>query len=154
SPLLSFLFLFFFFFSISFLTFSFRLLSQAAERKKRSFVGAFLYVIKKIKSYFVTMANRRSPRRDLYVYGFIAECFSFILMAVFPQELLGLKDASVIDFWTDNLIPREYFYLLFAQFLFIISDRVFYLFKSNTAKLIFQYLYIVLVHTLLFVVMP
>jgi hypothetical protein len=61
---------------------------------------------------------------------------------------------NVVSYIKESRIPMSFFFMLLAQFLFIIVDRLLYLRKNIILKIIFQYFSILVLHMWLFFVLP
>ncbi len=59
-----------------------------------------------------------------------------------------------LQFFLQSRIPSIYLWILIIQFMLILLDRIIYLYRSVKAKLVLQYVLIVIYHSVLFFYLP
>eukprot|EP01087_Luapelamoeba_hula_P016396 TRINITY_DN5039_c0_g2_i7.p1 TRINITY_DN5039_c0_g2~~TRINITY_DN5039_c0_g2_i7.p1 ORF type:complete len:2374 (+),score=229.13 TRINITY_DN5039_c0_g2_i7:70-7191(+) len=94
------------------------------------------------------------PDKDYYTAIFIVQLLSFFYLAIFQQDFTGIQFQDVYTIFTQSRIPTSYVFLILAQFLLIIIERVIYLFSSLLSKVVFHYLLVIIIHTGLFFYLP
>jgi Piezo non-specific cation channel, R-Ras-binding domain len=119
--------------------------SKAAVRRTASRVGA----------YYTDIVGRQCPGSgDYYVPILFIDVLSFVFLLLFQQEFTGIPSEEIPDFISDGRIPRQYLFLLFAQFLLLVCERALYLNRNIKGKLGLQYVLLFAYHFLLFYYLP
>ncbi|XP_057662871.1 piezo-type mechanosensitive ion channel component isoform X26 [Diorhabda carinulata] len=91
---------------------------------------------------------------DVYSFMFLCDFINFFVI-LFGFSAFGTQeDGSVSDYLQDNRVPPLFLFMLIFQFMLIIIDRGIYLRKNILAKIIFQFVQIILLHIWLFILFP
>lgn len=93
---------------------------------------------------------------DVYVFLFFCDFICFLII-VLGYSAFGTDVGSAGDVATyiqENKIPIPFLVMLIAQFALIIIDRGIFLKKSVFAKLIYQFILIIIVHLWMFFILP
>ncbi|XP_071053073.1 piezo-type mechanosensitive ion channel component isoform X2 [Onthophagus taurus] len=92
---------------------------------------------------------------DVYSYMFLCDFFNFFVI-LFGYSSFGEQqgDGGVQSYLQDNRVPPLFLLMLIVQFLLIIVDRAIYLRKNITAKIVFQFVQIIVLHGWLFILFP
>ncbi|XP_014677335.1 PREDICTED: piezo-type mechanosensitive ion channel component 1-like [Priapulus caudatus] len=93
---------------------------------------------------------------DVYVFLFFCEfvCFLIIVLGYSGFGPYQGGGDDVASYLSENKIPIPFLVMLIAQFALIIVDRGIFLRKNVNAKLIYQFVLIVVVHVWMFFVLP
>jgi hypothetical protein len=78
--------------------------------------------------------KRAKPGKDLYIWILAAQSLTFFFLVFFSQS--GDK---IVDGFKESAISWEYVSILFLNFVFIILDRIIYLYRSVAAKFVLQW---------------
>ncbi|ELP88361.1 hypothetical protein EIN_228140, partial [Entamoeba invadens IP1] len=106
------------------------------------------------KGFFDSVVNDKFKRGDdYYIPMLLSEVLCFLFLVIFQGTFTNI-DGSFVEFFTGDYLPISYVLGLFLQFLMIITDRIIYLCKSITVKLVMQYFSLLLYHILIFIVYP
>ena len=129
-----------------------------AEKYKEDQQNAFIKFFKQngrgIKQYYDMILNDKFKQgKDYYVPMFVSEMLCFIFLILLQPTFIDV-DGDFVDFLTRDYLPIGYVLGLLIQFFIILGDRIIYLCKSVTAKLIMQYFTIILYHALIFLYYP
>lgn len=107
-----------------------------------------------LRQYFVrlTRENDHKAIGDYYLLIFIADFISFVYVmfgfsAIFGDSNSGRRET----WWTTNFIETRHLLTLLVMFTMIILDRICYLTRSMTGKLILQYSSVIVYHVVLFI---
>ncbi|XP_017768658.1 PREDICTED: piezo-type mechanosensitive ion channel component isoform X3 [Nicrophorus vespilloides] len=92
---------------------------------------------------------------DVYSYMFLCDFFNFFVILI-GYSSFGTQqgDGGVSSYIEDNRVPVLFLLMLILQFLIIIVDRAIFLRKNIFAKIVFQFLQILILHIWLFVIFP
>lgn len=117
---------------------------------------AYQRVYRSIKLFFDHVLN--TPNKvptDVYTGMFICDFINFLILIYgFWAFGIGYTNQSVTSFINENKIPTSVLFVLLLQFASIMIDRYLYLQKNIRAKLLFQVLLVLSIHTWLFIVLP
>lgn len=91
---------------------------------------------------------------DVYSFMFLCDFINFFVILFGFSAFGAQQDGSVSDYLQDNRVPPLFLFMLIFQFMLIIVDRGIYLRKNILAKIIFQFIQIILLHIWLFIVFP
>lgn len=115
-----------------------------------------LSIWSEIRRYFGNVFSKKKLGADYYVYSFILDLISFIVIALFPNAILGVGGGSsnILSYINSNQIPLLYFALLLGQFSLILIERIVYLFRSVYLKLLLTYALTIIYHVGFFFWLP
>lgn len=112
-------------------------------------------VLSSLRQYFVRMTRENDHKAvgDYYLLIFIVDFISFVYVmfgysVIFGDSTSGREET----WWTTNFIETQHLLTLLAMFMMIILDRICYLTRSMTGKLILHYSSVIGYHIVLFVV--
>ncbi|VEN64254.1 unnamed protein product, partial [Callosobruchus maculatus] len=91
---------------------------------------------------------------DVYSLMFLCDFINFFVILFGYSSFGAQQDGGVSSYLEDNRVPVLFLFMLILQFMLIIIDRAIYLRKNILAKIIFQFLQIILLHIWLFIVFP
>ena len=110
--------------------------------------------LSKIKFYYSRVLSHKATAKDYYVQMVTVQVLAFFYMLL-AQNAFSYNPPSEYSFiLLESRIPTSFFLMLLFQFLFIIIDRVIYLFRSILAKIIMQYFTLFYYTLMLFFVLP
>ncbi|KAL7713233.1 Uncharacterized protein QTN25_009293 [Entamoeba marina] len=91
--------------------------------------------------------------KDLYTPMFVVELGCLIYLFFFLNNFTGL-DGNFKDFIFGNYVPLPFALVLFIQFLNMLVDRIIYLCRSVKAKLVLQFVTVIIYGILFFLYFP
>ncbi|KAK9732190.1 Piezo [Popillia japonica] len=92
---------------------------------------------------------------DVYSYMFMCDFFNFFVILVgYSSFGTQQSDGGVSSYLEDNRVPLLFLLMLILQFMLIIVDRAIFLRKHISAKIIFQFVQIIVLHIWLFILFP
>ncbi|XP_025831153.1 piezo-type mechanosensitive ion channel component [Agrilus planipennis] len=109
-----------------------------------------------IKKYFRLLLDPTSRvAADVYSYMFLCDFFNFFVILI-GYSSFGTQqgDEGVSAYLEDNKVPVLFLLMLILQFMLIIIDRGIYLRKCILAKIVFQFLQVLILHIWLFILYP
>jgi hypothetical protein len=93
--------------------------------------------------------------KDFFVAMWFIEMVCFFFIMFFPTQFIGGVNASFASFLASGRsIPTAYVITLLVQFIFIILERVIYLFRAIRVKLIYHYALVIFYHYWLWFFLP
>mgnify|MGYP005993317749 CR=1 FL=1 len=124
-------------------------------------MGGTLVVVSKLKRmkdrlrfYYYTLFLHKATAKDYYVPMVSIECLAFFYM-VLCQNAFSYNPPEDYSFiLLESRFPTSFFFILLLQFLFIVIDRIIYLFRSVLCKVILQYVTLFYYTLLLFFILP
>mmetsp|Transcript_25306 Transcript_25306/g.35023 ORF Transcript_25306/g.35023 Transcript_25306/m.35023 type:complete len:663 (+) Transcript_25306:146-2134(+) len=108
----------------------------------------------KAMTYYEGILARKSPGEDFYTRELAIEVLCFIFLVFFQQDFTGVTASELGNFIESNRIPRNFLFLVFMQFCLIIWGRIIYLKRAMLAKLVTQYVLLVIFHIVLIFWLP
>jgi hypothetical protein len=106
-----------------------------------------------IANFFQNLVAHK-PGRDWYVHMWFVELLCFFFIIVLPSPFIGNAAGNVADFLTQSRLPNSYVLTLLVQFLFIVMERVLYLFRAIKIKVIYHCVLVVFYHIWLLFISP
>ncbi|KAL7719903.1 SH3 domain-containing protein [Entamoeba marina] len=107
-----------------------------------------------ITNFFGVVVHDQFKRgNDWYTSMFLCEVACFGFLVVFQGAFCNVE-GNFIELFTGDYLPIAYVLGLLLQFVMILVDRIIYLCKSITAKLVLQYFSLIFYHVLIFFVYP
>jgi len=103
---------------------------------------------------FVQNLVAHKPGKDYYVQMWFIELVCFFFIIILPSPFIGNASGNVADFLTQSRLPNSYVLTLLVQFIFIVIERVLYLFRAIKIKVIYHCLLVLLYHIWLLFVSP
>jgi hypothetical protein len=94
------------------------------------------------------------PGRDWYVHIWFIELLCFFFIIILPSPFIGNATGNVAEFLTQSRLPNSYVLTLLVQFLFIVTERVLYLFRAIRIKVIYHCILVVFYHVWLLFISP
>ena len=125
-------------------------LNQTEEEK----LGKTKLIKYRIKHYFYRLLEHKATARDYYVPMVTVEVLGFFFMILCQNSFTYNPPEGYSFVLLESRIPKSFFLILLAQFLFIVFDRVIYLFRSIFFKIILQYVTLTYYTVLLFLILP
>ena len=118
-----------------------------------------LYFPLELQEYFFSVlphnfiSKRIKPGKDLYVMYFVVELIS-IFVIFFGYNAMAASSEYSPNAFTTNSFSGDMVLLLFLQILIMVLDRVIYMNRSNTSKLVLHYFTVLYFHFQIFFVYP
>ncbi|XP_056011934.1 piezo-type mechanosensitive ion channel component 1-like isoform X4 [Ostrea edulis] len=115
-------------------------------------------VLAPFKNFYNQLTDSKyNATTDVYAMMFFCDFINFLIL-VFGYWAFGPEQASggdnVTEYIAEDRIPVPFLIMLVAQFVLIIIDRALYLKKNILGKFVFQILLVILIHVLLFFILP
>lgn len=112
-------------------------------------------MLPKLRQYFVrlTRENVHKAVGDYYLLIFMVDFISFVYVMFGFSVIFGDSSSGREEtWWTTNFIETRHLLTLLVMFTMIILDRVCYLTKSMSGKLVLHYSSVIVYHLVLFVI--
>jgi hypothetical protein len=109
------------------------------------------------REFLIFYRNVVDPKagKDFFVPMWFIEMLCFFFIMFFPTQFIGGVNASFASFLASGRsIPNAYVITLLIQFMFIIIERVIYLFRAIRVKLIYHYALVLFYHYWLWFFLP
>lgn len=110
----------------------------------------------KIHNFFRQLRDPTSRvAADVYSYMFLCDFYNFFVILI-GYSSFGTQqgDGGVSSYLEDDRVPVLFLLMLILQFTLIIVDRGIFLRKNITAKIIFQFIQVFVLHIWLFILFP
>eukprot|EP01155_Anaeramoeba_flamelloides_P031869 Anaeramoba_flamelloidesa90699_145.p1 GENE.a90699_145~~a90699_145.p1 ORF type:complete len:686 (-),score=151.54 a90699_145:41-2098(-) len=93
--------------------------------------------------------------KDFYAVCFFIDFFTFVYLAFNYQNLSKTSNYNLSGYLqTESMIPISFALILMGQFTLIVVDRVIYLYRAITLKLIYQIVSVFLHLLIIFIILP